>query len=359
MKPRILIVDDDAQNLVLLGSKMEVDGYEVETARNGLEALKKAGVFHPDLILLDVMMPVMDGYEACRRLKSSEETRYIPVVMLTARSELEDKVMGLELGAEDYIIKPYSLMEVSARVRSLLRMRTLQAKLNETEKMAALGEMVDGIAHEIRNPLTAIGGMARRIYEHETDEEHKRHASAIITSVLRMERMMQRIDEYKGILVSHLSPGGINDVINDAVKEIKPLIGNKKINIKTSLMPDPPPFNMDRTNLKIAVFNILQNSVEAIDEEGEIRIKTLPAESNTLILSIADTGSGMDEEFSRKIFRPFHTSKMTGAGLGLTITYRIIQDHMGTIDVESKKGSGTAFTIRFYITPASGVGRAV
>ncbi|MBI5559703.1 MAG: response regulator [Deltaproteobacteria bacterium] len=353
MKPRILIVDDNENSLILLSTKMEADGYEAETARNGLEALKKVASSHPDLILLDVMMPVMDGYEACRRLKSTEETRYIPVVMLTARGELEDKVTGLELGAEDYIVKPYSLVEVSARVKSLLRMRALQSKLNETEKMAALGEMVDGIAHEIRNPLTTIGGMARRLFEHETDEEHKRYADVITKAVLRMERMMQRIDEYKGILVSRLSPGGINGVLNDAVAEVKTLTGGKSITIKTDLMPDPPELNMDKTNLKVAILNILQNSVDAIEKEGEITVSTLPAQDNTLIVSIHDTGSGMDEEVLKKVFHPFHTSKMTGAGLGLAITYRIIQDHMGTIEVESERGKGTTFTIKFYIPPGA------
>ncbi|MBI5599009.1 MAG: response regulator [Deltaproteobacteria bacterium] len=353
MKPRILVVDDDESGRTLLSSKLEAEGYEVETAVNGREAIIKAGDTHPDLIMLDVMMPVMDGYETCRRLKSDEETRYIPVVMLTARSELEDKLMGLELGAEDYIVKPYSLVEVSARVRCLLRMRALQSRLRETEEMAALGAMVDGIAHEIRNPLTAIGGMARRLMEHETDPERKRHAETIIKSVERMERMMQRIDEYKGILSSRLSPGGIDDVIAGAVEEIMPVIDGKKITVKTELMPAPPLFSMDRTNLKIALFNILQNAVEAIENEGEITVRTFfaPAGDNTLLLEISDTGPGIDEEFLRKIFHPFQTSKMTGAGLGLTITYRIIQDHMGAIDVRSKKGEGTTFTIRFHLKP--------
>ena len=349
MKPRILIVDDNEKNRILLSSKMEADGYEVDVASNGVEALKKVDEFHPDLILLDIMMPQMDGYEACRRLKSKEETRYIPIVMLTARAELEDKLLGLEIGAEDYIVKPYSLVEVSARVKSLLRMRALQARLRESEKMAALGEMVDGIAHEIRNPLTSIGGMARRLYEHENDEEHKRYAEAIMKSVERMERMMQRIDEYKWILVSNLKPGNINEVINKAVEEARGIIGTKKITIKTELMEEPPAFHMDPTNLKIAIFNILQNSIEAIADEGEIRIRTFAEDDNTIVVKISDTGAGMDEEFLRHIFHPFYTSKMTGAGLGLTITYRIVQDHKGMIEVKSEKGKGTTFTLRFYI----------
>ncbi|MEK7773793.1 MAG: response regulator, partial [Deltaproteobacteria bacterium] len=201
MKPRILVVDDDEQNQVLLSVKLEREGFEVEKASNGAEALDRAGTFKPDLVLMDVMMPVMDGYEALRRLKSREETRYIPVVMLTGKTEIESKVLGFEVGAEDYISKPYSLQEVAARVKSLLRMRALQTKLRETEKMAALGEMVDGIAHEIRNPLMAIGGMARRLYEHVADSQHKNYAQRIIKYVERLERMLLRIDEYKTILV--------------------------------------------------------------------------------------------------------------------------------------------------------------
>jgi signal transduction histidine kinase len=344
MKPRILIIDDSEANRHLLSTKLESDGYEVEGASNGLEGLKKVDAFHPDLILLDVMMPRMNGYEVCKRLKEKEETRYIPVVMLTARTELEDKMMGLELGAEDYMTKPFSLLEVSARVKSLLRMRELQSKLRASEKMAALGEMVDGIAHEVRNPLVTIGGLARRLYEDQTDEEHKRYAESIISGVERLERMIQRIDEYKGILVSKLEKGDINEVIKKAVEDTKDSIGDRDIVISTSLTEEPPGLNMDATNLKIAFFNILQNSVEAIEGRGEIRVEARPS-GESMLLTITDTGCGMDEDYIRKIFNPFQTSKMTGAGLGLTVSYRIISDHGGEIGVTSKKGEGTTITI--------------
>ncbi len=350
MKPRVLVVDDDEQNRALLSEKLILDGYEVEIASNGVEALAKVNTFQPDLILLDVMMPVMDGYEALRWLKSREATRYIPVIILTGRAEVEDRVLGFEVGAEDYINKPYSLQEVSARVKSLLRMRALQTRLRETEKMAALGEMVDGIAHEIRNPLTAIGGMARRLSEGETEPQHKLYAQNIIKSVERLERMLQRIDEYKRILTTALSKGDLNNVVNSALKDIREFIDGKEkeILIKTNLMPEPPPINMDYGNLKIALFNILQNSVEAIEKKGEITIETHPAIDQTLVVNISDTGCGMSQEEIRKIFNPFQTSKLEGAGLGLTITYRIVQDHGGEIEVKSEKGKGTTVTIKFH-----------
>jgi signal transduction histidine kinase len=348
MKPRVLIVDDDERNVTLLTVKMEKDGYEVENASNGLEALEKVPQYRPDLILMDVMMPKMDGYEALRRLKSAEETRYIPVIMLTGRSEVEDKVMGFEVGAEDYIIKPFSLREVSARVKSLLRMRALQTRLMETEKMAALGGMVDGIAHEVRNPLTTIGGMARRLLEHETDPKHRTYAERIIVSVERLEKMLLRIDEYKRILVSNLSPGDIGKVIRSAVNEMKYLVEDKNIEIRTLLMPDPPKINMDYNNMKMAICNVLQNSIDAIEEEGIITIETMPAPDQTLTLKITDNGSGMDEDEIRRVFHPFQTSKLSGAGLGLTITHRIISDHGGDIEVESTKGEGTTVYVRLH-----------
>ncbi|MBI5887097.1 MAG: response regulator [Deltaproteobacteria bacterium] len=346
MKPRILIVDDDERNVILLSEKLSRDGFEIDTASNGIEALEKVKPVAPDLILLDVMMPKMDGYEALRRLKSNEETRHIPVIMLTGRTEVEDKVMGFEVGAEDYIIKPFSLREVSARVKSFLRMRLLQTRLVETEKMAALGEMVDGIAHEIRNPLTAIGGMARRVRDHEQDEQYKAYAQQIINSVERLERMLMRIDEYKRILVSVLEKGDIDRVILASVKAVKDLAESKEIVIKTNLMTDPPPVNMDFGNLKIALFNILQNSVEAIAKKGEITVDTLLADGRTMIVRITDNGVGIPEDEIRKIFNPFQTSKFEGAGLGLTISYRIIHDHGGDIEVKSSKGKGTVVTIR-------------
>ena len=130
-KIKVLVVDDDERNVELLTAKLGVDGYETDTAYDGLEALKKAESYNPDLILLDIMMPKVDGYEVCRRLKASEKTKYIPVIMLTAKGEVEDKVLGLDVGAEDYISKPCNLAELSARVRSLLHMRMLQTKLAE------------------------------------------------------------------------------------------------------------------------------------------------------------------------------------------------------------------------------------
>lgn len=345
-KIRILVVDDDERNVVLLTSKLKSDGYETDEANDGSKALKKVESFNPDLILLDIMMPKIDGYEVTRRLKASEKTKYIPVVMLTARGEIEDKVLGLDIGAEEYLCKPYSLAEVTARVRSLLHMKELQMKLVEMEKLAALGHLVDGIAHEIRNPLATIGGLARRVKEKIEDEQIQGHINLIIHEVERLENMVKRVDEYKMAQHSELKNGDMNEIIRESVENIKDAILAKNIGVKLSLMQDIPIMMIDRVNLKKAILNILQNSIDAIDKKGEIEITTMPSAGGYIELIIKDTGCGISDKDLKDIFNPFYTSRMTGAGLGLTIAYKIIQDHRGDITIESLQGRGTIVSIK-------------
>ncbi len=344
MKPTILIVDDDERNVVLLSVKMEREGYIVESASNGLDALESVRTLNPDVILMDVMMPKMNGYEVLKVLKANEKTRYIPVIMLTGLGEVEHKVQGFDVGAEDYITKPFSLREVSARVRSLLRMRALQKRIRESDKMAALGGMADGIAHEIRNPLMVIGGLARRLSEGKCDEKCKKYASAILKCVNRLEKMIERVDDYKGILVSKLRPGEINRVLEDALRDASFLFENNDIEIRVSCCKSSPIVSMDYINLKTAIVNIIQNSVDAMGEKGLLEISTSLEDAKALIV-IKDNGVGIDSDEQKKIFHPFQTSRIEGAGLGLTMTHKIMSDHGGDITVKSGKDEGTVVTL--------------
>jgi len=299
VKAKILIVDDDEKNVVLLTIKMKREGYEVASVSNGIEALERVRTFSPDVILMDVMMPRMNGYEVLKALKDDESTRYIPVIMLTGLGEVENKVQGFDVGAEDYITKPFSLREVSARVRSLLRVRALQKRIRDTEKMAALGGMVDGIAHEIRNPLMVIGGMARRLHDRD---------------------------------------------VEDAVSDMAFLTEGRDIKIKVSCLRPSPIVNMDYINLKTALCNIIENSVEAMGESGVIELST-SLEDGRVVVRIKDNGHGIDPDEQKKIFHPFQTSRIEGAGLGLTMAHRIVSDHNGEISVSSEPDVGTVITI--------------
>ncbi len=354
MKPRILVVDDDRQSRMLLKIRMETDGYEVVCAEDGVEALEKLAGKLPDLILLDLVMPRMNGYQLLKELKEDERTKYIPVLMITAMANADEKIKGLELGAEDFIGKPYNMFEVSARIKSFLRTRGLQAKLRESEKMAAFGEIVDGIAHELRNPLTTIGGLARRFEGGEVEPDQvNEYASRILTSVERMERMVQRIADFKDALASKRVPGQLNVVLKSALEEIKPRVGKAGIELAVEFAQDLPPLDMDAASLKVALTNILQNSLEAIEGSGWIKVRTSFTDGG-IRLSISDSGRGMDAEFIEKVFNPFQSSKMSGAGLGLTISSRVVHDHGGTIDIQSVVGKGTVFTLEFPVQGGGG-----
>ncbi|HYA11865.1 MAG TPA: response regulator, partial [Thermodesulfovibrionales bacterium] len=137
-KSKILIVDDAVDTVELLRKRFRSEGYDTAEANDGEEALQKVEQYHPDLIVLDVMMPKLDGYEVCRRLKADENTKYVPVLMLTAKGEVENKVKGLEIGADDYLPKPFDYKELSARVKSLLTIKEAREKLVEEEKSEAL-----------------------------------------------------------------------------------------------------------------------------------------------------------------------------------------------------------------------------
>ena len=346
MKPRILIVDDNDRNRTLLADKMTSDGYLVDTAINGYDALAKIEDAPPDLILLDVMMPVMDGFEACQRIKTNPATKHIPIIMLTAKGEIEDKVSGLGIGAEDYIVKPYSIIEVSARVSSLLSTRILQRHTSDNERINSMANMLETIAHEIRNPLVTIGGMTRRLFEGESDPKRKEYAKAILSSVERMESMLDRLEEYRGILTSpRMESSAINEVVSSALREVKTLNDIDKIDISTELTEPLPYIILNKENLKKAFLNILQNSVDSIEEGGNIKVSTALKGNKVVEVIIKDNGRGIVEERLREIFNPFHTSKMTGAGLGLTIAAKVIEDHNGTIDLKSTEGEGTTVTV--------------
>jgi len=159
-RKRILIVDDQQDNLYLLRVLLTSHGYEVLEAQDGQEALDQLRQNRCNLVLLDIMMPGMDGYEVCQQIRSDERIRDLPIILLTAKKDVESKVRGLDIGANDYVTKPFDRQEILARIRSLLTIEDLKRKLVSAERLAAVGSMVVTLNHEINNPLAAIAGNA-------------------------------------------------------------------------------------------------------------------------------------------------------------------------------------------------------
>ena len=346
-QPTILIVDDSVDTVDLLNKRLSFEGYRTLSAYNGQEALKQAADHNPDLIVLDVMMPDMDGYEVCERLKASKNTRYIPILMLTAKSGLEHKIKGLDVGANDYLGKPFDYKELSARIKSLLALKSAREELVSDEKSSALDQMMDELAHELRNPLTSIGGLARRVRENLSEKDrNKKYLDLIIQEVTRLEGMVKDLVELKTTAVSYKEKTDINALISDALNGFRENCEQERIQVNTDMSDGTPTVSADKEQLKLALGSLFENAIEAMASSPS---KTLTVKSDLeddrVKIEIRDTGRGIPKEKIKNIFDPFFTSKTSGPGLGLTLASKIVQEHRGSISVESEPEQGTCVTV--------------
>lgn len=347
-KARILIADDSVDVVELLRKRLRHEGYETIEAYDGEECLVQAREGSPDLIILDVMMPKLDGYEVCRNLKSSRRTAYIPVLMLTARGEVESKVRGLGAGAQDYVAKPFNYAELSARIKSLLAAQAAREKLAQEEKFDALDQMMEGVVHELRNPLTSIGGFARRILDNLAEgDPNRKYARIILDEVSRLEKMIKHLVELKTAAISYKEPEDINAVIEEVRSRFQRWFETEDVELETDLTEDLPVVALDRENMKLALSHIVENSIEAMEGiPRKVLRMASRVDSGRVEVSISDSGRGIPKDKIKYLFDPFFTSKTSGPGLGLTLALRIIQEHRGTLSVESEPDKGTVFTIR-------------
>ncbi len=343
---KILIVDDTIDTVELLRKRLRSEGYDTSEAYDGEECLACVSSYNPDLIILDVMMPKLNGYEVCERLKTDEDTRYIPVLMLTAKSEISDKVKGLDTGADDYLAKPFDYKELSARVRSLLKIKQAHEKLVENEKLGALEQMMDEVAHEVRNPLVSIGGYARRVQDSLPEgNPNKKYMEMIIEDVAKLEKMIKQIVGVQMMSLLYVEPTDVNNAIMKALSIFEQEFEEKAIDVETELRDDLPLIQADPMQLMQAIANLIQNAIEAMTAEKKVLSLSSSVIEGYIEIRISDTGKGVSREKIKHIFEPLFTSKIYGPGLGLTYTLKVIQELRGTISVESDPGKGSTFTI--------------
>ena len=213
--PKILIADDEPAVADMLERVLIRHGYKVAVARDGDEVIAKTESCHPDLILLDVIMPKKDGYEVLKILRNKKETADIPVIMVTGRGAIPDRVTGLHLGAGDYLTKPFDVDELMARIHVHLKgKRGVEEKI-KSEKLVALSTMIDGLAHEVRNPLSVIGGFVKILLKKTPPEDPRfQYVVAISQEVGRLERMMNDISNLKGLTIGEKNLLPVNNLID-------------------------------------------------------------------------------------------------------------------------------------------------
>jgi len=366
-KAKILIVDDDIDTIELLNKRLRAEGYYTSEAYDGEQALQQVEEYQPDLILLDIMMPKIDGYEVCRRLKGSEDTKLIPIIMLTAKGKIPDKVKGLGIGADDYIAKPFDYRELSQRVRHwtavkmeveerLTKIRQLEKELIQSERLAAVGQTVASLAHYVKNILFGLKGgvylVNEALKEDDTDslkdgwdlvESNMGRISGLVLDLLEYSR--ERKPEYEKCFP--------NEIADDVCKLSQESAKEYSIEIIKDFDSSMGEAVMDPKGIHRCLLNLVSNAIDACiydsneEKKWVVQVRTILEDDSMVKFEVSDNGCGMDEETKQKLFTGFFTTKEgRGTGLGLLNTQKIVQEHGGTITVNSQPREGSAFTIR-------------
>ncbi len=355
--PSILVVDDQPINVQLLKRKLEREGIRVIAAYNGLEALALVKNEKPDLILLDVMMPDMDGIEVCQRLQADEQTRSIPIIFITARSSKEGKIEGLNVGAVDYITKPIDLDETLARVQTQLRfvainreMLDLQRRLVETRRSATIGAVTQGIAHNLNNLLGVVIGYLDLIKAYYDKPEHvKKNALHVEEAVHRIVSIIKQLSSLVVRSRPPLSRISVQQLLENSILRFHAEYKlDAPVTIENSVGDLPIDTNFE--TFEEVVSKILINAWEAYDSRpGEPRPITLktrviekPDEGRILEIRVEDQGRGLDPEIRDHVFEPFISSKHTvGVGMGLTVARHALRNLGGEAMITDRPGGGT------------------
>lgn len=417
MTGTIMVVDDKPANLKLLGGILKEKGYTIRIFTRGDLALKSAVVDPPDLILLDVTMPGMDGYEVCLELKNQPLTKDVPVVFISALTETDDKIRAFKAGGVDYITKPFQVEEVHARVEIHLTLKRIKADLEEknrslakafddlkkaqnvlvqSEKMAALGVLVAGIAHEINNPVNFIKsstmGLIKDIqdverlletYERYEKTESQRESDVVIRQVKQdieydilvreipdmVSNILEGVRRTEEIVNSLRSYSRINETtrqmtdLRETMERSLAILRNRysnRIRIVREYR-EIPCIPVHPGKLMQVFINMISNAIDALDtdiikepspknHEKQITLRTGPCKRNGsswVNIQIEDNGPGIPEPLLSRIFDPFFTTKDVGkgTGLGLSISIGIINEHNGIIEAENRENSGAVFSL--------------
>jgi len=409
-RAEVLIAEDNPDMRSLLEMLVGRE-FRVRTAKNGREALEAIQASPPDLLLSDVMMPELSGTELCKAVKQGDETRGIPVVLVTSKAEREMKIEGLELGADDYVTKPFHPRELLARIRALVRVTSLQRELadrNEalegalgelkqaevqlvrSERLAAVGELAAGLAHEVNNPVNFalnavrameatvkdLGNLAEAIADMDPSdpqelvrrlEAYQRESGAqeardLADNLMELAQIvgegLKRTSSLVGDLREFARPGRDSQMragvdLEAGLRSTLTLVGHAisaaNAQLEIHVEPGLPKVKADPAALNQVFLNLLKNAVEAQAgrRDAQIRVE-LAREDGDVVARVADDGPGISAQALPQVFEPFYTTKDAdgGTGLGLSISHRIAADHGGTLTVESEEGQGAVFTLR-------------
>lgn len=360
-KPIILIVDDVSTNIKILGTLLSRFNCELAVAMNGQQALDTVSRIKPDLILLDVMMPILDGHETCKRLKESDETKDIPVIFLSAKSETEDIIKGFELGAVDYVTKPFIGKELLARVNTHLSLKMAQETLKE--EVSSKNKFCSIMSHDLRGAFGIIMSLAQLIQENrgtlseeEIDELLNDIDNTSKHTINLLENLLKWARSQAGSIKFNPEEIQLNLICSEVKRGQENAARAKKIEINIDIKSSHF-VSADSNMILVILRNIVTNAIKFTRTGGKISIKS-ENEDTHLRISITDNGVGIQEEMIHKLFdlgtktSTSGTNNEQGNGLGLVLCKEFVEINGGKIGIESSVEEGTTV---WFTLPKSGV----
>jgi len=363
---RILIIDDEEIVLDSCLAVLEGRGYEIVTAPDGTAGLKMAGEFAPDLVLVDLMMPGISGFEVLEGLRGVDPT-IVPIV-ITGYSTVESAVEAMKRGAFDFLPKPFTPDELRLIVqRGLERRRLLlEAITLRREKEMLQQNFAAIISHELRSPLSAVQQnlfVLTAELESVLNESQKDRLERLKTRIADLLKMIQSwlraVSVPEGRIGGEFSPVSVRSAVARAIESVQPHATRKDITITDATPESLPPVLGDETILTEALVNLVGNAVKYTHAGGKVTVSAA-GEAGQVVIAVADTGIGITAQDLPAVFDAFYRGKVgpdaeAGCGLGLALTRRIIEAHHGTISVESEIGRGTTFTVRLPVATAESI----
>ncbi len=349
----VLIVDDTPESIEVMQGAFDGEGYTILVADNGFKALALAEERKPDVVLLDVMMPVLDGFEVCRRMRQSATISQVPILLVTALDDRDSRLRGLEAGADDFISKPVDRLELRARVKTITRLNRFQRlaqaqqRLAQSERLDAIARAASGIAHDFANYLMSISAGLFLIRErmHLGDP----NIEVVDSLTATVSQAVSFVDQIK-LLARGGTPGiervDMGKIIADMQTMLRHL--SRGATLEFALSDTPVVVMADAAQMRQVIINLVVNASEAVADNGKITVRLEPnGAKGHAVLEVSDNGCGMDAATLSQIFDPYFTTKgdVGGTGLGLSTVHGIVHTAGGCVDVRSQLGHGTTFLI--------------
>ncbi|MFN8549329.1 MAG: hybrid sensor histidine kinase/response regulator [Candidatus Eisenbacteria bacterium] len=347
---RILVVDDNPRNVAIL-KKILSKSHDVATAGSGEEALAVASGFVPDLILLDIMMPGIDGYETCRRLRARPDLKQTKIIMVSAKAMVSERLEGYEAGADDYVTKPFDEDELVAKIRVYLRLKSVE----EVDRLKS--ELLALLNHETRTPLTfMIAPTEMLLNDPSTSPEQRELLQMVHDGAKRLHRLVERVSFLSSLKTGtcrfDLESCDLSALVEGVVTTMESTASTHLVRFERQIQSGVR-LTADPAKLKMVLSGILENAVRFSPEGSAIEV-TLSAQDEKAVLSVTDHGPGIEPDFLPRIFEEFAVSNLqnhsSGHGLSLASARLVILRHRGTLVARSEPGQGATFRIELPTT---------